>query len=165
MSFLKIVELREQIKNLSEEIDTYVLSDASVTEASEGLLQLNLAKRDIATVYDTLTHFVALKLGDETEISLGEGALIEKKTAYDRKAWEHKKLGSAVVDKLVKMSIDMDTGEVIKTPSEIAIQLLDFCAPSYWRVKELSSIGINADMYCETGQLKTTIIVRKGENQ
>ena len=129
------------------------------------MLQLNLAKRDIVTGYDTLTHFVALKLGDETEISLGEGALIEKKTAYDRKAWEHKKLGSAVVDKLVKMSIDMDTGEVIKTPSEIAIQLLDFCAPSYWRVKELSSIGINADMYCETGQLKTTIIVRKGENQ
>ena len=165
MSILKIVELREQIKNLSEEIDTYVLSDASTAEASEGLLQLNLAKRDTATVYVTLTHFVALKLGDETEISLGEGALIEKKTAYDRKAWEHKKLGSAVVDKLVKMSIDMDTGEVIKTPSEIAIQLLDFCAPSYWRVKELSSIGINADMYCETGQLKTTIIVRKGENQ
>lgn len=165
MSLLKITELREQIKKLSDEIDTYTSSEVSTEDASESLLQLNLAKRDIATVYDTLTHFVALKLGDETEISLGEGALIEKKTAYDRKAWEHKKLGSAVVDKLVKMSIDIDTGEVIKTPSEIALQLLDFCAPSYWRVKELSSIGINADMYCETGQLKTTIIVRKGEHQ
>lgn len=165
MSILKIIELREQIKNLSEEIDTYVLSDASVTDASEGLLQLNLAKRDIAAVYDTLSNFVALKIGDEKEIVLGDGAVIEKKVSYDRKAWEHKKLGSAVVDKLVKMSIDIDTGEVIKTPAEIAIQLLDYCAPSYWRVKELSNIGINPDMYCETGQLKTTIIVRKGENQ
>lgn len=165
MSILKIIELREQIKNLSEEIDTYVLSDASVTDASEGLLQLNLAKRDIAAVYDTLSNFVALKIGDEKEIILGDGAVIEKKVSYDRKAWEHKKLGSAVVDKLVKMSIDIDTGEVIKTPAEIAIQLLDYCAPSYWRVKELSNIGINPDMYCETGQLKTTIIVRKGENQ
>lgn len=165
MSILKIIELREQIKNLSEEIDTYVLSDASVTDASEGLLQLNLAKRDIAAVYDTLSNFVALKIGDEKEIVLGDGAVIEKKVSYDRKAWEHKKLGSAVVDKLIKMSIDIDTGEVIKTPAEIAIQLLDYCAPSYWRVKELSNIGINPDMYCETGQLKTTIIVRKGENQ
>jgi len=165
MSILKIIEFREQIKNLSEEIDTYVLSDASVTDASEGLLQLNLAKRDIAAVYDTLSNFVALKIGDEKEIVLGDGAVIEKKVSYDRKAWEHKKLGSAVVDKLVKMSIDIDTGEVIKTPAEIAIQLLDYCAPSYWRVKELSNIGINPDMYCETGQLKTTIIVRKGENQ
>lgn len=165
MSILKIIELREQIKNLSEEVDSYVLSDAPLAEASEGLLQLNLAKRDIATVYDTLSNFVAFKIGDEKEIILGDGAVIEKKVSYDRKAWEHKKLGSAVVDKLVKMSIDIDTGEVIKTPAEIAIQLLDYCAPSYWRVKELSNIGINPDMYCETGQLKTTIIVRKGENQ
>lgn len=165
MSILKIIELREQIKSLSEEIDTYVLSDASAIDASEDLLQLNLAKRDIAAVYDTLSNFVALKIGDEKEIVLGDGAVIEKKVSYDRKAWEHKKLGSAVVDKLVKMSIDIDTGEVIKTPAEIAIQLLDYCAPSYWRVKELSNIGINPDMYCETGQLKTTIIVRKGENQ
>ena len=165
MSILKITELREQIKSLSEEIDTYVLSDASAIDASEDLLQLNLAKRDIAAVYDTLSNFVALKIGDEKEIVLGDGAVIEKKVSYDRKAWEHKKLGSAVVDKLVKMSIDIDTGEVIKTPAEIAIQLLDYCAPSYWRVKELSNIGINPDMYCETGQLKTTIIVRKGENQ
>jgi len=165
MSLSRIIELRNQIKNLSDEIDSYTLSQASIADASESLLQLNLAKRDIGVVYDTLTNFVATKLGEEKEISLSNGALIEKKIAYDRKAWEHKKLGSAVVDRLVKMSVDIDTGEIIKTPAEIAVQLLDYCAPSYWRVKELSNIGINADMYCETGQLKTTIIVRKGDNQ
>lgn len=165
MSILEITELRKQIQNLSNVIDSYTISDVSVGDASDALLQLNLAKRDIGMVYDILTNFVAQKLGDEKEISLDNGALIEKKVAYDRKAWEHKKLGSAVVDKLVKMSIDIDTGEVIKTPAEIAVQLLDYCAPSYWRVKELSNIGINADMYCETGQLKTSIIVRKGDNQ
>lgn len=165
MSILEITELRKQIQNLSNVIDSYTISDVSVGDASDALLQLNLAKRDIGMVYDILTNFVAQKLGDEKEISLDNGALIEKKVAYDRKAWEHKKLGSAVVDKLVKMSVDIDTGEVIKTPAEIAVQLLDYCAPSYWRVKELSNIGINADMYCETGQLKTSIIVRKGDNQ
>lgn len=165
MSLLKIVEFRKSIEILSKEIDSYIESEESLTDISEALLQLNLAKRDIGIVYDSLSNRVGIALGEEKEIRLENGGLIEKKTAYDRKAWEHKKLGSAVVDKLVKLSVDMDTGELIKTPTEIALQLLDYCAPSYWRVKELSSIGINADMYCETGQLKTSIIVRKGENQ
>jgi hypothetical protein len=34
--------------------------------------------------------------------------------------------------------------------------------PSYWRIKELSAIGINADNYCEVDEPKTSIIVRKG---
>ena len=165
MSLLKIVEFRKSIEILSKEIDSYIESEESLTDISEALLQLNLAKRDIGIVYDSLSNRVGIALGEEKEIRLENGGLIEKKTAYYRKAWEHKKLGSAVVDKLVKLSVDMDTGELIKTPTEIALQLLDYCAPSYWRVKELSSIGINADMYCETGQLKTSIIVRKGENQ
>jgi hypothetical protein len=43
--------------------------------------------------------------------------------------------------------------------------MLNYCAPSYWKIKELQKLGINADNYCEVGQLKTSIIVRKGENQ
>ena len=165
MSLLKIIEFRKSIEILSKEIDSYAESEEPFADICAALLQLNLAKRDIGVIYDSLSNCVAVKLGEEKEIHLENGGLIEKKTAYDRKAWEHKKLGSAVVDKLVKLSVDIDTGEIIKTPAEIALQLLDYCAPSYWRVKELSSIGINADMYCETGQLKTSIIVRKGENQ
>jgi len=55
----------------------------------------------------------------------------------------------------------MDTGEVLKSPREIAMDMVTYCAPSYWRVKELNKIGINPDNYCEVGELKTSIIVRK----
>jgi hypothetical protein len=41
--------------------------------------------------------------------------------------------------------------------------MLDFVQPSYWRVKELAKFGINADNYCEVGDYKTNIIVRKAK--
>jgi hypothetical protein len=44
------------------------------------------------------------------------------------------------------------------------LKLLDYLQPSYWRVGELSKIGLNADNYCETGEPKVSLIVRKGKN-
>ena len=44
------------------------------------------------------------------------------------------------------------------------MKLLDYLQPSYWRIKELSKLGINADQYCEVGELKTSIIVRKEQS-
>ena len=57
----------------------------------------------------------------------------------------------------------MDTGEVLYSQQEIVAKLLDFVQPSYWRVKELQKIGIDADLYCEVGETKTSIIVRKAK--
>ena len=87
-----------------------------------------------------------------------------EEAGHDRKGWKHLELGSAVAERLVKMSIDMDTGEVTKSPKEIAEEMLAYCAPSYWRIKELNKIGLNADNFSETGELKTSIIVRKPKN-
>jgi hypothetical protein len=163
MTIERIVEFRRTILELDREIQSYIESSPDMVEACQALLELNLAKREVGMVYDGLSNAVSNIMGEEKDVPLDGGAIIEKKSAYDRKAWQHKDLANAVVDKLVKMSIDMDTGEVVKSPTDIALQVLDYCAPSYWRVKELSNIGINADMYCETGQLKTSIIVRKGD--
>jgi hypothetical protein len=58
----------------------------------------------------------------------------------------------------------MDKGEVIMKSIEIAMKRLDYVLPSYWRIKELSKLGINADQYCEVGELKTSIIVRKEQS-
>lgn len=116
-------------------------------------------------VYDSFSAKFGEMMAGESVVSLEGNAIIEKKSSYERKAWQHKDLARAVIDRLSQMSVDMDTGEIVKSPEEIAMDLLTYCAPSYWRVKELNNIGINPDMYCETGQLKTSIIVRKGDNQ
>lgn len=164
MQIEKVLEFKQLIIDLDKMLSEYFEENPDVLHAAELITELNLAKRDLSTVYDVASKkFSNLMNDDEKIITLPNGATIEKKTAYDRKGWKHQDLTRAVVSRLTQMSIDMDTGEVIKSPEEIAIDLMKYCAPSYWRVKELSNIGINADMYSETGDLKTSIIIRKGE--
>jgi hypothetical protein len=165
MSLENVASFRQSILNLDKVLSEFVDSEPTIEEMGKVLLQLNLAKGDVGMIYDSLSSKLSSMIKDKEILSLENGAQIEKKSSYDRKGWQHKELANAVVDKIVRMSVDMDTGEVTKNAHEVALDLMKYCAPSYWRVKELSAIGINADNYCEVGQLKTSIIVRKGDNQ
>jgi len=164
MSLEKIQELRSSLVNLDKELSLFMSGEPTPEDAGQGLAELNLLKRDVALVYDSFAHALSEIMGSTEILSLSDGTTIEKKSAYDRKGWKHLELGSAVAERLVKMSIDMDTGEVTKSPKEIAEEMLAYCAPSYWRIKELNKIGLNADNFSETGELKTSIIVRKPKN-
>jgi Zn-dependent M32 family carboxypeptidase len=159
----RIADVRQYILDLERELDDYIKSQPDVEDACGVLYEMNMIKRDMSSVYDSLSTSVGQLIADGKNVQLKNGGVIEKKSSYERRAWQHKDLASVVAQKLVRMSVDMDTGEIIKSPEEIAMQVLDYVQPSYWRVKELSSLGINVDNYCETGVLKTSIIVRKGE--
>lgn len=160
----KLDQIKKLLSELDLEIGEFIQSSPDVSHACSMLAEMNFVKQDLAFVYDTFAQGMIGVLGDNEFITLADGVEIEKKSGYDRKKWDHKSLGSAVADKLTKMAIDMDTGEVLKSPREIAIDILTYCAPSYWRIKELDKIGINADNYCEVGDMKTNIIVRRPKN-
>jgi hypothetical protein len=164
---LLIDELRELIAKIDGLVMEYPDSNPEIEEASELLLQMNLAKRDIGLAYDGLSAFVAhlMEKNKTKDLSLGLGAQIERKVAYDRKGWRHKDLALDVAHRLSQSAVDMDTGEVVLSQEELVVKLLDYLQPSYWRVGELNKIGLNADNYCETGEAKVSLIVRKGENQ
>lgn len=163
MSLEKLTEIRRLITELDAELFTLLESNPELEKACEILAEMNFLKRDFSSVYDSFSFSVSGLMGATENVSLTDGTEIEKKSSYDRKAWDHKSLASAVADKLTKMAVDMDTGEVIKSPREIAMEMVTYCAPSYWRIKELNKIGINADNYCEVGELKTSVIVRKSK--
>ena len=165
MSVENVALLRQAIVNLDKAISEFIESSPPADEVATVLLQLNLAKGDLGMIYDSVASGLSGMIKDKEVLSLDGGAQIEKRSSYDRKGWQHKELANAVVDRIVRMSVDMDTGEVTKSASDIALDIMKYCAPSYWRVKELSSIGINADNYCEVGQLKTSFIVRKVDSQ
>ena len=137
------------------------LSGISVNEMCELLVSLSRLKDELAIVYSEVSHATADAFGDQSELLLNDGSRIEKRNASDRKGWQHKEIAALVAKKLVAMSVDMDTGERVMSPEEIAQRVLDYVQPSYWRVKQLSELGINADDYCEVGESKTNIIVRK----
>ena len=124
------------------------------------LVLLHSIKGDIASMFTQYSNLFANKL-EIDEATASNGQKIEKKSAFDRKGWKHEDLASEVLRRLNDLSVDMDTGEVVMSSNEVAMKLLDYVQPSYWRIKELSKLGINADQYCEVGELKTSIIVRK----
>lgn len=157
----RMFEVRQYLLAIGQELDDYVKSNPETNSACDILYEMNMVKRDISTIYDSFSVSVGQLITDGKDVQLNNGGVIEKKISYERRAWQHKDLASVVAQKLVRMSVDIDTGEIIKSPEEIAMQVLDYVQPSYWRVKELSGLGINVDNYCETGVLKTSIIVRK----
>jgi hypothetical protein len=55
----------------------------------------------------------------------------------------------------------MDTGEVLLSPMEMMQKMLDYAAPSYWRVGELNKIGISADKFCEKSEGKVSLVISK----
>lgn len=164
MDFETIKEIRKLITKLDAEIGEVVRSSPSAEAAGELLSEVNFLKRDLAVVYDSLSAAMPKIMGSIQKLMLPDGTEIEQKSGYERRGWKHSEIGSAVADRLTKLAVDLDTGEITKTPRQIAMEMLDFCAPSYWRIKELNKIGIDADQYCETGELRTSIIVRKPKN-
>lgn len=126
---------------------------------AEILISLDKAKKEISELLDRTKEVLVQLMGELPELQYN-GFVLEKKNGSPRKSWDHKTLAEIVSNRIIDMSIDMDTGEVIKSPQQMLMEIVEYTGISYWRVKELSKIGINADQYCEVGEPKTNIIIR-----
>jgi 50S ribosomal subunit-associated GTPase HflX len=160
MNLEDVKTLRLLLAQLDERADE--VGD-DVVAGAEILLELNLAKADLGMVYNRVSGVVADLMGSDPILNLRDGATVECRQASARKTWQHKELAEAVIDRIVDSSVDMRTGEVVRSPKEMALEMLNYLAPSYWRVGKLNDIGLNADLYCETSDPKTSVIIRKGD--
>lgn len=160
-----VTDFRNAVLVLDTAISNFLDSEVSAEEAAEALLALNIAKAEVGTCYDYLSGFVSRVMGDTPEVALPGGASVEKKYSSSRTGWQHKELAATVARRILDMSVDMDTGEVLATQEELIAKLLEFVQPSYWRIKELQRINVNPDLYCTVGETKTSMIVRKGTNK
>lgn len=159
----------EEVRNTINELDKYLnsgeLKEKDLTELLNMLVELNSIKRDIASVYGQFSSQVTRRMEAEnlSEISIG-GADIKYRAAYSRKKWDNTKLFSDTYDRLSQLATDIDTGEIELSPKEIAANMLQYVNPSYWRVKELSKLGINADNYCEVEEKSAQIAIYRSNN-
>lgn len=154
-----LTDFRKQMIALDSHLKT-IIASGDIQSLVDALVLLHKIKAEIGLIYSDYSTQIINSLPD-VPTSSSNGQAVEKKTGADRKSWNHEDLTREVLRRLSQMSVDLDTGEVVMTSEEIALKLLDFVQPSYWRVKELSKIGINADQYCEVGEAKTNIIVHK----
>jgi hypothetical protein len=159
----KLEAFRRDLSDVCGQIGEKVREDATpIEESCSFLVQVYNLKRDISFIYEELMGVIAEKM-PESMIFLPDGTEIERKQSADRKAWDHKGLAEEVAGRISQMAVDMDTGEVTLTPHEMMIKMLDYAAPSYWRVGELGKIGVNPSKYCETSEGKTSIVIKKGK--
>lgn len=154
-----ITLFRKSLMDLDKNLKTVVEAN-DVQVALDALVMLHAIKNEIGLLFTDYQNSIIGLLPDY-ECKASNGQVVEKKFATDRKGWQHQQIAEEVLRRLGELSIDMDTGEVVMSSQEIAVKLLDYLQPSYWRVKELSKLGINADQYCEVGEVKTSIMIRK----
>lgn len=157
-----IDELNKALMNADKSFQA-LSSSINAEELASCITQLHAFKNDLTLVYDACCKLLIDAMGNTPEIVTTSGIKVEKKTGADRKTWQHVDLAKNIASRLSDMAVDMETGEVVMTQQEMIVKLLDYCAPSYWRVKELAKIGINADRFCETSEAKTNIVIRKAK--
>ena len=159
--------LREDLTDLLNRLDEAVWEERSSEENTEALLHLgfllNDAKRRITSILKE-AEAVLLKSDWDRSPYMTQLFSIETKTGAPRKKWNHDTLAALVAKRITDAAIDMDTGEVIKTPQQMIRELLDYAAPSYWRVGALRELGIDADDYCDVGEPLTSLIYRSNTN-
>ena len=150
-----LMELERAFSKLGESKDVETVCSA--------LVEAHLLKASMSVAYDSICHIVNGVMGNLPEFITTDGSKVEKRAGNDRKKWRHEELAQNIASRLNDMSVDMSTGEITMSPQEMVVKLLDYCAPSYWRVKELAKIGISADKFCEVEEKEASIIVRKGK--
>lgn len=158
-----VAELFSALNNLETSLIEFLANNSEPETLCEVLAKLNEAKYEFGLMYDMVAAKTADAMGDQGELVLDDGVKIEKKWSSTRRGWQHKDLAGIVAHRLAEQAIDMETGEVIYSPEELARMMLDYVQPSYWKAKPVRELGIEVDNYCEVGETKTSLIVRKNK--
>jgi hypothetical protein len=149
------------------ELDTNVTalktSDVTLHDAARIYAALQDFKLGLRLISDGMEHMLIELFADSDEVVINEGGTVQKVIDTPRKAWKNQEVATEVAQRIQRMAVDMDTGEVKMTTEEMITKLLDFVYPSYWRLKPLRDIGINPDDYCEVGEPKPTIKYQKAK--
>lgn len=165
---MDISELLGRIQHSLLEIDETLsrqsdIADWSIKDMSEAYATMASLKAQLGVVMQSLESSLIERMTDKEAVSLESGAVLVKDWSKSRKSWQHKDLVSAVADRIQQMAIDMDTGERTMTTGQMIEALLEYVQPSYWRVGALSSIGLNADAFCEASDPQPKIRIEKAQ--
>lgn len=153
-----MLSFRKQFTDLSGLIEEYARSgNDGIQELMEVFIAMDNIRKDVNMVHETVMNLIAERMDAEV-VFLDNGMQVERKQGEDRKKWDHNGLAVEVARKIEQLSIDPDTGEITMTPDEMMVKMLEYAAPSYWRLTQLRSIGVDADKYCEKTEGKVRLV-------
>lgn len=118
-------------------------------------------KSYVGELFSEVQDIVTERVGFVGEPVQVDGASVEIKSGDPRKSWDHRGLASEVSRRLVDSNVDLETGEVQCSPRELIERAFQFAGVSYWKVGELKKLNIDPDDFCEVGERKTNIVIRR----
>jgi hypothetical protein len=159
-------EIIKSILDACNELDKSIYEDSktqrlSNEEALQDISDMHLVKTEIGRLFNSMQDKVIDLVGFTAAPIPVEGATIEVKSGSTRKAWDHKSLAESVAQRIYESSINIDTGEISKTPKQMMAEMLKYGAVSYWRVTALKDLNIDPDEYCEVSPPKNSVVIRR----
>lgn len=162
-----IIEATEEVSRLLRSIDRLLLilpeDEPDVRDLAEVAYSIHAIKNQSAELFGLAEEGIGPAIPQGEEVVLANGAKVETKVGGDRKKWDHTRLGKEVARRIVDSSFDFETGEMHRSYEEMVQEVLKYAAPSYWRVGKLKEIGVDADEYCELGEPKLNIVIRRAQ--
>lgn len=131
-----------------------------VENLGEALIEIDDLRDHYSAVRSKAESLFVSSMDGLPEIAIA-GTILEVRRADSRKTWAHKELTADLAERLVQMSVDMETGEIVKTPEQLLNEMMQYAGVSYWKIKALSSIGMSADDYCEVTEGPMKIRIRR----
>lgn len=160
--------LQEEVQEALERLDSAIHYERTADDPEQTVrlihlgFILNEAKKYVTSLQKEATELLLGSEWDQSPYQTRQFSM-ETKTGQPRKKWDHKGLASQVAKRIHDRSIDMDTGELVKSAEEQIQELLEYASPSYWRVTALKELGIDPDDYCEVLDPITNLIYRSNQ--
>ncbi len=151
-----LVTLESWVMRLGDEIDS-----AEKEELLQFASDLHAAKGHLSELFNEVQSVLTEHLGHLAVPVTVDGATVEIKSGSPRKTWDHKSIIEDVSKRIVDSSVDLNTGEVIKSPTDMIREALQFAGISYWKVTKLKELHLDADDYCEVGDAKKSLVIRR----
>lgn len=159
-AFESLTALSEQLK----EVERFLFSFPDEVERDEMLQyasDLHSIKRTVGDLFDECQRIVTDRVGFLASPVSVNGATVEVKNGAARKSWDHQSLMQDVSRRLVDKNIDLETGEVSKSPRDLIQEVMEYMGVSYWKVSKLKELHIDADEYCEVSEGKKSLVIRR----
>lgn len=139
---------------------TYVGNRKSVDSEALGAVLASLKgfKSSLKLLEDETAKALSTVVSSGATVQAGP-VYLERKDTKPKKTWQHDRLKSVIIEKVLARHTDKDSG-TIDTPTSVLIQeAMSYAGISYWKVGALKDIGINANEYCAHGEAKPTFNV------
>jgi|TARA_R110000803_G_scaffold37598_13_gene81123 hypothetical protein len=153
-----LLTLEGSIINFSDDIES-----ADTTDLLQFASDLHSVKSFVSQLFNEVQANVTEHVGNLVIPVDVDGATVEIKSGAPRKTWDHKSLINDISKRLVDSSVDLNTGEVLKTPTAMIREALEFAGISYWKVTKLKELHLDADDYCEVGEAKKSLVIRRNK--